>query len=132
MPTVRLKTCAGCGTSFETTDRRKTYHDRACMKKKVRHYARDNSRVVLASVCSECQSVFDTNFTMLPSDPLSKAFEGRATSAERCGNCEGITEFVAVDGESNGKDGSEHRYTMLAVGQEQFENPEGISWEEAF
>lgn len=40
-------------------------------------------------------------------------------------------EFVCVDGEGTGK-GDNHRYVLLGVGEEQYENPLGIHWQEAF
>ena len=40
-------------------------------------------------------------------------------------------EFICVDGEGAG-DGPEHKYVLLGVGEEQYDNPEGIHWKEAF
>jgi DNA polymerase type B, organellar and viral len=43
----------------------------------------------------------------------------------------GIPPFIGVDGEGIGK-GENHRYVLLGVGDQQYENPRGIHWEEAF
>lgn len=40
-------------------------------------------------------------------------------------------EFIGVDGEGTG-DGDNHKYVLLGVGDIQFENPDGITWKEAF
>lgn len=38
--------------------------------------------------------------------------------------------FVCVDGEGQTFEDGTHRYVLLGVGQEQIENPDGLSWEE--
>lgn len=42
----------------------------------------------------------------------------------------GTRQFVAIDGEGLGD--QPDKYVLLAVGQEQYENPDGITWKEAF
>lgn len=42
-----------------------------------------------------------------------------------------IPQFIGVDGEGIGK-GKNHKYVLLGVGSEQYENSRGISWQEAF
>ena len=40
-------------------------------------------------------------------------------------------EFICVDGEGQGE-GIDHRYVLLGVGSDQYENLDGIHWSEAF
>lgn len=62
-----------------------------------------------------------------------KGSEYRVSNAARMRKARGdrVTEFVCVDGEGSGK-GKNHKYILLGVGQEQYENPAGICWKEAF
>jgi hypothetical protein len=41
-----------------------------------------------------------------------------------------IQQFIGVDGEGVGH-GKDHKYVLLGVGDKQYENPNGISWQEA-
>jgi hypothetical protein len=41
-----------------------------------------------------------------------------------------LQQFIGVDGEGIGK-GRNHRYVLLGVGDRQYENPDGIRWDEA-
>jgi hypothetical protein len=59
--------------------------------------------------------------------------KGRQRNATRMrkSRAAALPEFIGVDGEGVGK-GKNHRYVLLGVGDEQYENPDGIHWEEAF
>jgi hypothetical protein len=65
-----------------------------------------------------------------------KEFPRRQPSQERCKKAcrwrEGPTPvtFCAVDGEGSGRDPS--KYVLLGCGQEQIDNPDGLSWKECF
>lgn len=59
--------------------------------------------------------------------------KGRRKDAtrKRAARAKALPEFIGVDGEGVG-DGKNHRYVLLGVGTEQYENPHGIQWDEAF
>jgi len=42
----------------------------------------------------------------------------------------GTPNFVAIDGEGITDENGVHKYTLLGVGQDQLENPNGLEWEE--
>lgn len=59
--------------------------------------------------------------------------KGRQKNAARMRNsrAKALPQFIGVDGEGVGK-GKNHRYVLLGVGDRQYENSNGINWDEAF
>src|SRR6185437_8816080 len=70
-------------------------------------------------------------FSSTTKSPYSRPDGTLKHDLNRIHHPKGTTRWLGVDGEGV-TDETGHKYVLLGVGQDQIENPDGLSWEEIF